>query len=69
MPIFETLPRESNSDIISSMINLVCPQSGGRMIECQRNGKCCRTWLAEWERAKLRKRHFGRRNSRSQGVS
>ena len=44
-----TLPGESNAQIISSIINLVCPQCGGRMSEFQCEGRCRRNWLAEWE--------------------
>jgi hypothetical protein len=43
------LPGESNGHIISSIINLVCPQCGGRMSEFQCEGRCRRNWLAEWE--------------------
>ena len=46
---FDTLPGESNAGIISSIINLVCPQCGGRMFEFQCDGKCRRNWFAEWE--------------------
>ncbi len=49
MPIFETLPGESNSSIISSIITLACPQCGGSMMEFQCNGRCHRNWLPEWE--------------------
>jgi hypothetical protein len=49
MKNFDTLPGESNTSIISSIINLVCPQCGGRMSEFQCEGRCCRNWLAEWE--------------------
>jgi hypothetical protein len=45
----DMLPGESNAQIISSIINLVCPQCGGRMSEFQCEGRCCRNWLAEWE--------------------
>jgi hypothetical protein len=45
----DTLPGESNAQIISSIINLVCPQCGGRMSEFQCEGRCRRNWLAEWE--------------------
>jgi len=45
----DTLPGESNTRIISSIINLVCPQCGGRMSEFQCEGRCRRNWLAEWE--------------------
>ena len=44
-----TLPSESNERIISSIINLVCPQCGGRMSEFQCEGRCGKDWLAEWE--------------------
>jgi len=49
MRSFDTLPGESNANIISSIINLVCPQCGGRMFEFQCDGRCRRNWLAEWE--------------------
>jgi hypothetical protein len=49
MRTFDTLPGESNAQIISSIINLVCPQCGGRMSEFQCEGRCRRNWLAEWE--------------------
>jgi len=49
MTTFHTVPGESNTQIISSIINLVCPQCGGRMSEFQCEGRCGRNWLAEWE--------------------
>jgi hypothetical protein len=49
MRIVDTLPGESNPQIISSIINLVCPQCGGRMSEFECEGRCGRNWLAEWE--------------------
>ena len=49
MSTFDTLPGESNAYVISSIINLVCPQCGGRMSEFQCEGKCRRNWLSEWE--------------------
>ena len=51
MKAFETLPVESNANMISSIINLVCPECGGRMSEFQCEGRCRRNWLAEWEGA------------------
>jgi hypothetical protein len=45
----DALPAESNTQIISSIINLDCPQCGGRMSEFQCEGRCRRNWLAEWE--------------------
>lgn len=49
MRTIDTLPGESDSSIISSIINLVCPQCGGSMMEFQCSGRCRRNWLAEWE--------------------
>jgi hypothetical protein len=49
----DMLPGESNPHIISSIINLVCPQCGGAMSEFQCEGRCRRNWLAEWEWANL----------------
>ena len=46
---FSILPWESKAHIISSIINLVCPQCGGRMWEYQCEGRCRRNWLPEWE--------------------
>jgi hypothetical protein len=47
----DTLAGALNGHIISSIINLVCPQCGGRMSEFQCEGRCRRNWLAEWEYA------------------
>jgi hypothetical protein len=67
MSTFDILPGELNAQIISSIINLVCPQCGGRMSEFQCEGKCRRNWIAEWEWAnhvtrspKSRRGHTGR---------
>lgn len=49
MRTFETLPGELNANIISSIINLVCPQCGGSMMEYECQGRCRRDWLPEWE--------------------
>lgn len=46
-----TLRSESNEHTISSIVNLVCPECGGRMSECQCEGRCGKNWLAEWESA------------------
>jgi hypothetical protein len=45
----DTLPGETSASIISSIINSVCPQCGGRMSAFQCEGRCCRNWIAEWE--------------------
>ena len=60
MNITDTLPGESHGHIISSIINSVCPQCGGRMSEFQCEGRCCRNWLAEWEWA-----NYATRSSKS----
>ena len=59
MPIFEMVPGESNSSIISSIINLVCPQCGGIMMEFQCTGRCRRNWFPEWERVNFATPIFG----------
>jgi len=45
----ETMPGEPNASMISSIINLVCPQCGGRMRDFECWGRCGRNWLSEWE--------------------
>lgn len=49
MKTLDKLPGESNTSIISSIINSVCPQCGGRMSVFQCDGRCSRNWLTEWE--------------------
>jgi hypothetical protein len=49
MRAIETMPGELNANIISSIINLVCPQCGGSMMEFSCQGRCRRDWLPEWE--------------------
>lgn len=49
MSTFVALPGEVVSHVISSILNLVCPQCGGRMSVFQCTGRCRRSWLAEWE--------------------
>jgi hypothetical protein len=45
MKTFDTLPGESNTSIISSIINLGCPQCGGTMSEFNVNGDAAETGL------------------------
>jgi len=49
-------PGELNVRILSSILNLVCPQCGGRMSEYQCEGRCGRNWLPEWEWANRRRK-------------
>jgi len=49
MATIETIPGEPNASIISSIINLVCPQCGGAMVHFECGGRCERIWLSEWE--------------------
>ena len=49
MRIIETMPGEPNASVISSIINLVCPQCGGGMTDFECAGRCGRNWLPEWE--------------------
>jgi hypothetical protein len=49
MSTFDLPAGELNSRMISSILNLVCPQCGGRMLQFQCEGRCRRSWLAEWE--------------------
>jgi len=65
MEHIETLPGESSASIISSIINLVCPQCGGSMIEYQCNGRCRKNWLPEWEWANFETSRSGRTGRRS----
>jgi hypothetical protein len=58
MSIIETLPGEPRASLISSIINLVCPQCGGSMMEFQCYGRCRRNWLPEWEWANMAMRSF-----------
>jgi len=53
MKTFDVMPGESSANLISSIINLVCPQCGGRMSEYQCEARCRRNWLMEWEWANL----------------
>ena len=49
MTHIETMPGEPNASMISSIINLVCPQCGGSMLDYECAGRCGRNWLPEWE--------------------
>jgi hypothetical protein len=69
MRVTHTLPGEMNGHVISSIINLVCPQCGGRMSEFQCEGRCRRNWLAEWEWANLATRSSRSRPSVDSGRS
>jgi hypothetical protein len=49
MITIDASPGELNVRMLSSILNLICPQCGGRMSEYQCEGTCGRNWLAEWE--------------------
>lgn len=49
MRIIQTTLGEFKAKIISSIINLVCPQCGGAMMEFQCHSKCRRNWMALWQ--------------------
>jgi hypothetical protein len=53
MKTLDVIPSESSANLISSIINLVCAQCGGRMSEYQCEGRCRRNWFIEWEWANL----------------
>ena len=42
-------PAERNTSMISAIINLVCPECGGSMMEFRCWGKCRRDWRFAWE--------------------
>ena len=48
---------EHNEDVsglhamISAIINLICPQCGGGMMEYRCRGKCRKEWRSQWQRA------------------
>lgn len=45
----EMMPGEPNVSMISSIINRVCPQCGGNMMDFECCGRCSRNWLSEWQ--------------------
>jgi len=40
---------QPDGSLISAIINLVCPQCGGGMMEFRCLGRCNRDWRPEWE--------------------
>lgn len=47
MRMTELMPGDANAGMISSIINLVCPQCGGAVVEFECGCKWRRNWLAE----------------------
>jgi radical SAM protein with 4Fe4S-binding SPASM domain len=47
----ETAAGELNASMISAILNLVCPQCGGCMMEFRCQGKCRKDWRSEWDSA------------------
>jgi hypothetical protein len=39
----------NSKDLISAIVNLVCPECGGGMMEFRCLGRCSRDWRPEWE--------------------
>ena len=68
MSTIERTPVEENDRIISSIINWVCPNCGGHMVEFQCGGRCRRNWLAEWEWANYYAKQHPAANSASSSV-
>lgn len=61
MKTLDVMPGESSANLISSIINLVCPQCGGRMSEYQCEGRCRRNWFMEWANLSTRSSRLARR--------
>jgi len=49
MRMINTISGHTEASFISAIINLTCPQCGGRMMDYQCDGRCGRNWLSEWE--------------------
>lgn len=49
MRFIDRIPGHTEASFISAIINLTCPQCGGRMMDYQCYGACGRNWLPEWE--------------------
>ena len=54
---------ELNIRMISSILNLVCPQCGGSMSGFQCRGMCGKDWLPEWNLSKPRRRSVSSKGS------
>jgi hypothetical protein len=49
MGMIAAAAKEPDGCMISAIINLVCPQCGGGMMEFRCLGRCSRDWRPEWE--------------------
>jgi hypothetical protein len=47
-----SVAKESSRDTLSGLLNQVCPDCGGGMMEFKCFGNCGRDWRSEWEAAK-----------------
>ena len=50
-PEYPENPLTNTEAMLSAIINLVCPQCGGRMMEFRCQSKCRQDWRSEWQRA------------------
>ena len=53
--------------MLSAIINLVCPQCGGSMMEFTCRGKCRKNWRAEWQQAIAVSEQSAHENDRARG--
>jgi len=37
------------SEVESALINMICPDCGGAMLDFRCRGACCRDWKSEWD--------------------
>jgi len=53
----KTVPSEGkqheNSAVVSALINMICPDCGGAMLDFRCRGECCRDWKLEWDLLRL----------------
>lgn len=50
-PEYTENPLTNRQAMLSAIINLVCPQCGGRMMEFRCQSKCRKDWRWEWQQA------------------
>lgn len=62
----QSLTRQIPDDerLISALLNCVCPNCGGVMMEFRCIGECGRNWRREWDKAQGIRAHMCRRPRR-----